>query len=172
MRQSGICYAHFVCYPSPRGDLVMVHFAHYDSPFGQFEIGHEDGYVVQIRQSCNGDSHCASTASDLAALQLQEYLEGTRRIFDFPILLKGTSFQKAVWNCLQEIPYGEVRTYGQIAAQIGKPKASRAVGMACNKNPLWIVIPCHRVIGSNQKLTGYAGGLDLKQRLLDLETSK
>ena len=150
----------------------MVHFTCYDSPFGPFVIGHEDGYVVQIKQCCNVDSHCASTASDLAALQLQEYFEGTRRIFDFPIMLKGTSFQKAVWDCLLEIPYGEVRTYGQIAAQIGKPKASRAVGMACNKNPLWIVVPCHRVIGSKQNLTGYAGGLNLKRKLLELEQTK
>lgn len=81
----------------------------------------------------------------------------------------GTPFQLAVWNQLLQIPYGETRTYGQIAAAIGKPGAARAVGMACNRNPLWIAIPCHRVVGSNHALTGYAGGLDMKQALLTLE---
>ena len=150
----------------------MILYAIYESPLGLLEIGHEDGYVVLIRR-CNREvSHCASPVTDLAAMQLREYFEGTRQSFDFPIMLKGTPFQKAVWNCLQEIPYGEVRSYGEIAAQIGNPKASRAVGMACNRNPLWIVVPCHRVIGSNRKLTGYAGGLDMKRKLLELEQER
>ena len=102
-------------------------------------------------------------------MQLQEYFEGKRTSFDLPILPKGTPFQLAVWKRLLEIPYGEVRTYGQIAAEIGNPKSSRAVGQAANRNPLWIVIPCHRVIGKNHSLTGYAGGLDMKRRLLQLE---
>ena len=102
-------------------------------------------------------------------MQLQEYFEGKRTSFDLPILPKGTPFQLAVWTRLLEIPYGEVRTYGQIAAEIGNSKSSRAVGQATNRNPLWIVIPCHRVIGKNHSLTGYAGGLDMKRRLLQLE---
>ena len=83
--------------------------------------------------------------------------------------MMGTEFQKSVWAALVRIPYGQTRTYGQIAADIGRPKAARAVGMACNQNPVWIAIPCHRVLGRNGALTGYAGGLDLKQKLLELE---
>lgn len=83
--------------------------------------------------------------------------------------LKGTEFQKKVWKQLTYIPYGETRTYKEIAVAIGNPKASRAVGMANNKNPITIVVPCHRVVGSNGKMVGYAGGLDMKKKLLDLE---
>lgn len=101
--------------------------------------------------------------------QLKEYFEGRRKTFDLPLNPKGTDFQKKVWQALCEIPYGETRTYKQIAEQCGNPKASRAVGMANNKNPIGIVIPCHRVIGANGALTGYAGGLDKKQKLLNLE---
>ena len=90
-------------------------------------------------------------------------------MFTFPIALKGTPFQTAVWQALLEIPYGQTRTYGQIAAAVGNPKASRAVGMANNRNPLCIIVPCHRVIGSNHSLTGYAYGLPMKQYLLSLE---
>jgi methylated-DNA-[protein]-cysteine S-methyltransferase len=84
---------------------------------------------------------------------------------------KGTEFQQKVWAALCEIPYGETRTYGEIAAAIGSPKAARAVGMACNRNPVWITIPCHRVVGSNGSLTGYAGGLEMKKFLLELEAT-
>ncbi len=110
-----------------------------------------------------------SPLTKLAATQLREYAEGRRTTFDLPLAPKGTSFQLAVWNALLQIPYGETRTYGDIAAMIGKPKAARAVGMACNRNPLPILIPCHRVVGKDGKLTGYAGGIDLKQQLLHLE---
>ncbi|HPY58959.1 MAG TPA: methylated-DNA--[protein]-cysteine S-methyltransferase, partial [Bacteroidales bacterium] len=81
----------------------------------------------------------------------------------------GTGFQKEVWEVLQQIPYGEVLSYGQVAKTIGRPQAQRAVGMACNRNPVPIVVPCHRVLGTNGRLTGYAGGLDIKVRLLELE---
>lgn len=149
----------------------MIHFAVYDSPFGSMEIGYEDESIVSIHHRRERQCHEPSALSDLAASQLQEYFMGKRRTFDFAISLKGTAFQKTVWQALLEIPYGEVRTYAQIAAAIGNPKAARAVGMACNQNPLWIVVPCHRVIGSNRKLTGYAGGLDMKRTLLELEHS-
>ena len=86
-----------------------------------------------------------------------------------PLAAKGTPFQQAVWAQLRKIPYGEVRTYGQLAAALGKPKASRAVGSACHRNPLCIVVPCHRVIGADGSLTGYAEGLDIKEYLLELE---
>ncbi len=101
--------------------------------------------------------------------QISEYLEGKRKKFTLPLLIKGTKFQEKVWNALLEIPYGETRTYVEIAKQIGNEKASRAVGGANHNNPIMIVVPCHRVIGSNKKLVGYAGGLDIKEELLKLE---
>lgn len=147
----------------------MVHFATYSSPFGPIEIGYEGGNLLSIRRGSCKTQHIPSDVSDLANMQLQEYFRGKRTAFDLPISLKGTPFQLAVWNSLLEIPYGEVRAYGQIAARLGNPKASRAVGQAANRNPLWIVVPCHRVIGRNASLTGYAGGLDMKHALLELE---
>ncbi|CAM3154616.1 methylated-DNA--[protein]-cysteine S-methyltransferase [Sporolactobacillus spathodeae] len=102
--------------------------------------------------------------------QIDDYLAGKRHSFDCPILLIGTEFQKKVWRALETIPYGETRTYSDIAAQIGKPGASRAVGGANNKNPLPLIIPCHRVIGKDGTLTGYGGGLEIKQALLEIET--
>ena len=147
----------------------MVHFSSCVSPFGPIRIGCENGFVVSI---CRGNGDIPMTPSPLSELvqcQLQEYFAGSRTSFDLPIKPKGTPFQLAVWHALEEIPYGETRTYGNIAAAIGNPKASRAVGMACNRNPLWIVIPCHRVVGSNHNLTGYAGGLSMKRALLELE---
>ena len=101
--------------------------------------------------------------------QLNEYFAGVRRSFDLPLAPKGTAFQQAVWTEMNKIPYGEVRTYGQLAAAIGKPKASRAVGGACHCNPIAIIQPCHRVVGADGSLTGYAGGLDIKEYLLELE---
>lgn len=101
--------------------------------------------------------------------QLTEYFAGIRREFDLPLAPKGTPFQQAVWAQLLQIPYGETRTYGQLAAALGKPGAGRAVGSACHCNPLAILIPCHRVLGANGRLTGYAGGLDVKEYLLELE---
>jgi len=103
--------------------------------------------------------------------QLQEYFMGKRKEFDLPLSLYGTEFQIKDWNALKEIPYGETRTYGQIAQQIGNPKACRAVGLANNRNPVSIIIPCHRVIGANGRLVGYGGGLDVKEKLLALEKS-
>ena len=100
---------------------------------------------------------------------MQEYFAGKRRKFQLPVCGKGTDFQEKVWKVLREIPYGETRTYGEIAAAIGHPKASRAVGGACNKNPILIVVPCHRVIGADGKLVGFGCGLDRKKELLKLE---
>jgi O-6-methylguanine DNA methyltransferase len=101
--------------------------------------------------------------------QLEEYFSGRRREFTFPLDLRGTDFQLACWRALSDIPYGETRTYADIARTIGKPHAFRAVGMANNRNPIAIVIPCHRVIASDGTLCGYGGGLDIKRRLLELE---
>ncbi len=108
----------------------------------------------------------------VAAKQLDEYLKGKRREFDLPLAPKGTDFMKAVWNCLITIPYGATKSYKQIAEAAGNPKACRAVGMANNKNPIPIFIPCHRVVGTNGSLTGYRGGLEIKQKLLEIEKSK
>lgn len=105
----------------------------------------------------------------LAAQQLEEYFHGLRRDFTIPLKANGTQFQQQVWQALTHISYGITHTYKELAETIGKPKASRAVGSACNRNPLPIVIPCHRVIGSSGNLTGYAGGLELKAKLLKME---
>ncbi|ACV22029.1 methylated-DNA--[protein]-cysteine S-methyltransferase [Slackia heliotrinireducens] len=104
-----------------------------------------------------------------AATQLQEYFAKKRTSFDLPIQLKGTPFQLEVWNALRDIPYGQTRTYAQIAETAGRPNAFRAVGSANNRNPLPIVVPCHRVVGSDGDLVGYAYGLKLKRFLLELE---
>ncbi len=101
--------------------------------------------------------------------QLEEYFAGTRKQFDIPLALRGTPFQLEVWHALQQIPYGETRTYAGIAHAIGRPTATRAVGAANGANPIPIIVPCHRVIGSNGSLTGFGGGIDVKRRLLDLE---
>ena len=103
---------------------------------------------------------------------LLSYFAGERRDFDLPLAPAGTDFQRAVWEALRAIPYGRTRTYGEIAAAVGRPKAVRAVGQANHVNPLPIFIPCHRVVGKNGALTGYAGGLDLKRALLALESGK
>ena len=103
------------------------------------------------------------------ARELEEYFAGKRREFTFPLDLRGTEFQKACWRALLAIPYGETRTYADIARAVGKPTAFRAVGMANNRNPIAIVVPCHRVIASDGTLCGYGGGLDVKRKLLELE---
>lgn len=103
------------------------------------------------------------------AAQLEEYFEGTRTTFDVPLDMKGTPFQHAVWDLLKTIPYGETTTYGALAQTLGDPGKARAVGMANGKNPVGIIVPCHRVIGSSGALTGFAGGLDTKAFLLRLE---
>ena len=106
-----------------------------------------------------------------AAGQIEEYLAGKRKKFSLPLVMHGTDFQMAVWQALQAIPYGQTRSYKDIAALIGRPKALRAVSMANNRNPIAIIVPCHRVIGHSGALVGYGGGLALKQYLLELEGS-
>jgi methylated-DNA-[protein]-cysteine S-methyltransferase len=133
--------------------------------------GTEITYVNVISEDQSFETNETSLLKN-AALQLNEYLEGKRNSFDLPLNPKGTEFQKKVWAALCDIPYGETRSYKQIAECVGNPKACRAVGMANNKNPIMIFIPCHRVVGSNGSLTGYAGGLDMKEKLLLLEKGK
>jgi methylated-DNA-[protein]-cysteine S-methyltransferase len=103
------------------------------------------------------------------ARELKEYFAGKRRVFNVPLDMRGTPFQKQVWEALLGIPFGETRTYGQLAVQLGNPRATRAVGAANGRNPVAIIAPCHRVIGFSGKLTGFAGGLDAKAHLLNLE---
>jgi len=151
----------------------MIKHAYYNFEFGILKISYTEKAVVEIKtvEKANGkDEH--SQLSDTVYEQICEYMAGRRKSFDFPYELKGTEFQKRVWEELCNIPYGETRTYKQIAEAVGNPKSSRAVGAANGKNPIWIVIPCHRVIGADGSLTGYAGGLELKKALLELEKDK
>lgn len=114
-------------------------------------------------------NHVPSELLIEAAHQLSEYFAGKRQSFDLPLAPEGTPFQQQVWQALQAIPFGETRSYGDLAASIGKPGAARAVGRANNRNPLSILIPCHRIIGADGALVGYGGGLTIKRRLLELE---
>lgn len=146
--------------------------AFYQSPFGDVKIKEQNGFITDIAFVGHIPSPRPQQASPLlnkACRQLDEYFAGTRKKFDLPIAPRGSLFQQKVWLALQNIEYGSTKTYADIACQIGKPKAYRAVGQANNKNPVAIVVPCHRVIGKSGRLTGYAAGLDIKQKLLDLE---
>lgn len=153
-------------------------FAIYSTKFGQIKIQYEDDYIVLVKRvSREEDSKIIEKSergkttklTDSVYKQVCEYLEGRRKSFDFKYKLIGTDFYKKVWRALLDIPYGETRTYKDIAIAVGNEKASRAVGMANNKNPITIAIPCHRVIGSDGKLTGYFGGVEMKRALLDME---
>ncbi len=143
---------------------------YYKSPYGVLEIKH-DGQKLFFLKNVDKDfiqmPDC-DFALNLKS-QLDEYFQGKRKYFDIELAPVGTEFQKKVWDALTQIPYGEVCSYKDIATKIGNDKASRAVGMANNKNPITIIVPCHRVIGSSGKLVGYFGGLDMKTGLLDLE---
>lgn len=148
----------------------MTRYAYYPFVFGILKVGYTDKAVISLERTARIDTVNESSAlSELAFNQINEYLKGRRTDFDFPYELSGTEFQKRVWKELCHIPYGETRTYKQLAEAIGHPKASRAVGLANSKNPVAIAVPCHRVIGTNGSLTGYAGGLDMKKALLQLE---
>ena len=143
----------------------------YETPVGKLCIGEENGTITRIAWSKIPTEYLLEETELIRRCkrQLDEYFSGERKVFDLPLAPKGTMFQQKVWNALTEIPYGETRTYGEIAAAVGNPKAARAVGMANNKNPIGIIIPCHRVVGANGKLVGYAGGMEKKEFLLELE---
>lgn len=148
----------------------MTKYAFYELPLGAYMIGDEDGFIVQLeRVEEQTGTHEPTPLTEETARQLREYFDGKRTEFDLPCKPHGTAFQEKVWAALCDIPYGQTRTYKDIAIAVGNPKACRAVGMANHNNPIGIVIPCHRVIGANGKLTGYAGGLDIKEALLNLE---
>ena len=149
----------------------MKDFAVYSTLFGFYRSEYEDNAVTSLKRLEEAvDTGIKTPLTELVYTQLTEYFGGRRQSFDFPYRLQGTEFQKKVWTALCNIPYGETRTYKEIAQAVGNPQASRAVGMANNKNPISIAVPCHRVIGSNGKLVGYAGGLDVKKALLELES--
>ncbi|MEN3271814.1 MAG: methylated-DNA-[protein]-cysteine S-methyltransferase [Actinomycetota bacterium] len=149
-----------------------------ESPVGPLTIAGVDGVVHHLRMDaqtyppegqgtwCDDD-----TAFDDVAEQLDSYFTGERTTFDVSLHFEGTDFQRRVWHALLEIPFGETRTYGALAAQLGSPGAARAVGLANGHNPIGIIVPCHRVIGADGSLTGYGGGVDRKRRLLDHERS-
>lgn len=142
----------------------------YHSPFGNMELSYEEDGVISLRMAEEGTKGEAPFGLALTVFrELDEYFQGRRKTFDFPCRTHGTAFQEKVWAALREIPYGETRSYRDIAEAIGHPKAYRAVGMANNANPLFIIIPCHRVIGADGSLTGYGGGLPMKKALLMLE---
>lgn len=151
----------------------MEYISYCKTSFGTIGMIQEGNAITKaFMGGVSGSEECIEQETSLlknAFVQLEEYFNGERKEFDLPLDPKGTDFQKKVWNALRNIPYGETRSYKQVAAAIGQANASRAVGMANNKNPLIILIPCHRVIGANGSLVGYAGGLDVKQKLLDLE---
>lgn len=146
------------------------------SPVGDLIISMDEKAVCAITNASPEDAAVpAHTENELlanAARQMQEYFAGKRKAFTFPMSPRGTAFQKAVWDELLKIPYGTTATYGQIAAAVGNPKAARAVGMACNRNPIWIAVPCHRVVGANGALVGYALGTGMKRALLDFESNE
>lgn len=156
---------------------VRVHTV-LDSPLGTLTLVAHDGALAGLYMEEHQHLPARHTFGDRDAgpfaavsAQLAEYFDGARTEFDLPLRLDGTEFQRTVWAGLREIPYGETWTYGQLAERLGRRTASRAVGLANGKNPISIIVPCHRVVGSSGGLTGYGGGLDRKQHLLTLERS-
>lgn len=153
----------------------MKNMIYYKSPIGNLIIMEEENAIIKLcfkEQEITNIKDIQEFETPLlkkAKKQLEEYFEGKRKKFDLALRLNGTSFQNKVWKALLNIPYAKTCSYKDIAKNIGNENASRAVGNANNKNPLPIFIPCHRVIGSNRKLIGYAGGLDIKIKLLELE---
>ena len=150
-----------------------MNYYYKDTRIGYLTITEEDSAITGImfgKQKQEGEFILSSLIKETFS-QIGEYLEGKRKEFNIKINPKGTDFQKMVWNELLKISYGETRSYKDIAAKVNKPKGARAVGMANNKNPIPIIIPCHRVIGANGNLTGYAGGVNIKEKLLRIEHS-
>jgi len=156
--------------------VQLTSYRRVDSPVGMLTIagsGGALGHVVLARAAHPPRDRSGWVEEPRAfgdvVTQLEEYFAGERTVFDLVLRPTGTAFQRRVWDALSRIPYGETRTYGEIAEAIGQPGAARAVGLANGRNPIAIVVPCHRVIGADGSLTGYGGGLDVKRALLDLE---
>ncbi|WP_151770156.1 methylated-DNA--[protein]-cysteine S-methyltransferase [Streptomyces abyssomicinicus] len=150
-----------------------------ESPYGVLTLVADDGvlcglYMTEQRHRPGEETFGTRVGVDeepfpAAVEQLEAYFAGELREFDLPLRMNGTAFQRSVWERLRAIPYGETRSYGQLAAELGSPGASRAVGLANGRNPVGIIVPCHRVIGAGGSLTGYGGGLERKERLLAFE---
>lgn len=147
----------------------MIYQDSFNSPIGVVTVSSNDGLTICDIAFAQAKTNQSSPVTATAKQQLQEYFAGSRREFDLPLNPHGTVFQRAVWQHLQQVPYGNTQSYGDIAAALANPKAVRAVGAANSRNPIAIVIPCHRIIGANGTLTGYAGGLDKKAWLLQHE---
>ncbi|QOX64762.1 methylated-DNA--[protein]-cysteine S-methyltransferase [Anoxybacterium hadale] len=152
----------------------MANVFYYELKLGPIGIAESDDKITHLffqneAFSPEGYTHGETAVLTEAAKQLKEYFDGQRKEFELPLAPAGTEFMQRVWNALLQIPYGETRSYKQIAKMAGNEKACRAVGMANNRNPISIFIPCHRVIGANGALVGYGGGLDKKIFLLELE---
>ena len=150
-----------------------MNYFKYQTAIGSLTFCEEEGNITVISSQYQPETGEEKETETIrrAYAQIKEYLDGNRKTFDLPLAPKGTKFQKQVWQALSDIPYGQTRTYKEIAVALGNPKAVRAVGMANNRNPLIVVVPCHRVIGSDGKMTGYAAGVDKKEFLLRLEGS-
>ncbi|GGX71520.1 methylated-DNA--[protein]-cysteine S-methyltransferase [Saccharospirillum salsuginis] len=150
--------------------MSTLAYSHLDTPLGWVRIEADDQAITAIGfVEATDESHPENDLTRLAADQLAAYFKRDRTEFDLPLAPKGTDFQRAAWQALRKIPYGETRYYAQQADLIGRPSAIRAIGAANGANPIAIVVPCHRVIGKNGSLTGYAGGLDKKEWLLAFE---
>lgn len=143
----------------------------YETPVGRLIIGEENGSITRVTWTQLPKSYIQEETELILGCkkQLEEYFAGKRKTFDLPLAPKGTAFQQRVWKALQDIPYGELRTYQEIALAVDNPKGCQAVGGANGKNPIAILIPCHRVIGKDGSMTGYSGGLEKKEWLLELE---
>ena len=152
----------------------MNAFSYFESPIGRLLLTSDGSALTGLYMEPSRKAQCTDgwiedvSVAPLSATvrQLTEYFEGTRREFDLPLRLQGTAFQQRVWRQLTEIPYGQTWSYGQLATRIDKPSASRAVGLANGRNPISILVPCHRVIGADGSLTGYGGGIERKRWLL------
>lgn len=152
----------------------LCHYQLLDTPIGSLKLVSDGAALTKIEfpqqhSTFSDDTETTDPVLSACAAQLTEYFAGERQAFSLPLSAGGTIFQNEVWSALANIPYGELRSYSDIAIAIGRPKAVRAVGAANGRNPLPIIVPCHRVIGSNGSLTGFAGGIPLKTRLLELE---
>ena len=164
-----------------KGQAMTLAYKIMESPVGKLKLVASDTALlailwendsprrVRLTEVVANDRHPVLVETER---QLREYFSGKRKTFSINLDLRGTRFQKSVWEALLAIPFGETRSYGQLAKQLGNPRATRAVGAANGRNPVSIIVPCHRVIGSSGKLTGFAGGLDVKARLLSLEKQR
>ena len=152
--------------------MIGLYQKHFLSPIGWLTLSANASGLCGVKFGKYGVEWGSSKVLELAATELTQYFQGRLKNFTVPLCTDGTPFQKDVWQCLASIPYGVTPSYSDIAAQIGRPSAVRAVGMTVNKNPLLIFLPCHRVIGKNGDLTGYAAGVEVKRKLLQLEISR